>query len=269
MKKPFIITIGNSKGGVGKTTTAVNLAYGIALAGKRVLLIDGDPQANSTSCLTPDLTMRETYSLLNALKSAVGSFSGNAVPTRLDTLDIVPTTIKCMEWEVLSYHTGDNVLAFSRLIENDDHIADYDFVIIDTPPNIGPMLRNALLISDSVIVPCPVGDQFAIDGFSVFLNVLLQSQQKNKTLRLMGVLLTKIDGRAPSHRKNKDRIRAYFNQKGIPVFDSVIRVNIDLDRAHSFRKSIFEFDPGKSGAEDYHALSAEVIIRAEEDERDD
>ena len=144
-----------------------------------------------------------------------------------------------------------------RLLQNDKDISRYDYVLIDTPPNIGPMLRNALLISDYVLVPCPVGDQYALDGFSTFIQVLSQAKQQNKKLLLLGVVLTKYDGRAVTHKKNKDRIRAFFDAKGIPVFDTEIRVNIDIDRAHSHRKTIFEFDATKSGAQDYQNLARE------------
>jgi len=264
MVKPMIITIGNNKGGVGKSTTCVNLSAGIASAGYQVLVIDGDPQSNTTSTLLPDFGLRENYSLVKALEDPEGAFSPNACPTRTEHLEIVPNSIRCMEWEVRSYSSIDSVLGFSRLLQNDKDISKYDFVIIDTPPNIGPMLRNALLISHSVLVPCPVGDQYALDGFSTFIQVLFQAKQQNKALNLLGVVLTKMDGRAVTHKKNKSRIRAFFDAKGIPVFGTEIRVNIDIDRAHSHRKTIFEFDATKSGAQDYLALAKEVIERVQQ-----
>ena len=263
MAKPIIITVGNNKGGVGKSTTCVNLSAGLALEGARVLIVDGDPQSNTTSTLLPDFGLRENSSLVKALEDPEGAFSPNACATKTEHMEIVPNSIRCMEWEVRSYAGIDSVLGFSRLLQNDKDIGRYDYMLIDTPPNIGPMLRNALLISDYVLVPCPVGDQYALDGFSTFIQVLSQAKQQNKKLLLLGVVLTKFDGRAGTHKKNKDRIRAFFDAKGIPVFDTEIRVNIDIDRAHSHRKSIFEFDATKSGALDYHALAREVIVRVE------
>lgn len=263
MAKPIIITVGNNKGGVGKSTTCVNLSAGLAREGARVLIVDGDPQSNTTSTLLPDFGLRENSSLVKALEDPEGAFSPNACATKTEHMEIVPNSIRCMEWEVRSYASIDSVLGFSRLLQNDKDIGRYDYMLIDTPPNIGPMLRNALLISDYVLVPCPVGDQYALDGFSTFIQVLSQAKQQNKKLLLLGVVLTKFDGRAGTHKKNKDRIRAFFDAKGIPVFDTEIRVNIDIDRAHSHRKSIFEFDATKSGALDYHALAREVIVRVE------
>lgn len=263
MAKPIIITVGNNKGGVGKSTTCVNLSAALALEGARVLVVDGDPQSNTTSTLLPDFGLRENSSLVKALEDPEGAFSPNACATKTEHMEIVPNSIRCMEWEVRSYAGIDSVLGFSRLLQNDKDISRYDYMLIDTPPNIGPMLRNALLISDYVLVPCPVGDQYALDGFSTFIQVLSQAKQQNKKLLLLGVVLTKFDGRAGTHKKNKDRIRAFFDAKGIPVFDTEIRVNIDIDRAHSHRKSIFEFDATKSGALDYHALAREVIVRVE------
>lgn len=263
MAKPIIITVGNNKGGVGKSTTCVNLSAGLAMEGARVLVVDGDPQSNTTSTLLPDFGLRENSSLVKALEDPEGAFSPNACATKTEHMEIVPNSIRCMEWEVRSYASIDSVLGFSRLLQNDKDIGRYDYMLIDTPPNIGPMLRNALLISDYVLVPCPVGDQYALDGFSTFLQVLSQAKQQNKKLLLLGVVLTKFDGRAGTHKKNKDRIRAFFDAKGIPVFDTEIRVNIDIDRAHSHRKSIFEFDATKSGALDYHALAREVIACVE------
>lgn len=261
MPEPIIITVGNNKGGVGKSTTCVNLSAGLAREGATVLVVDGDPQSNTTSTLLPDFGLRENSSLVKALEDPEGAFTPNACPTRTEHMEIVPNSIRCMEWEVRSYAGIDSVLGFSRLLQNDKDIGRYDYVLIDTPPNIGPMLRNALLISDYVLVPCPVGDQYALDGFSTFIQVLSQAKQQNKKLLLLGVVLTKFDGRAVTHKKNKGRIRGFFDAKGIPVFETEIRVNIDIDRAHAHRKSIFEFDANKSGAVDYHALAREVIAR--------
>jgi chromosome partitioning protein len=265
MMRPVIITVGNNKGGVGKSTTCVNLSAGLSKEGFRVLVVDGDPQSNTTSTLLPDLGLRENSSLVKALEDPEGAFSPNACATRTEHLEIVPNSIRCMEWEVKSYSSIDSVLGFSRLMQNDKDIGKYDFVVIDTPPNIGPMLRNSLLISDYVLVPCPVGDQYALDGFSTFIQVLSQAKQQNKKLLLLGVVLTKYDGRAVTHKKNKTRIRAFFDSKGMPVFDTEIRVNIDIDRAHSHRKTIFEFDSAKSGAVDYLELAKEVIGRVKQE----
>lgn len=261
--KPAIITIGNNKGGVGKSTTCVNLAAGLALQGKHVLVIDADPQANTTSALIPDPALREELGLVRALEAptgdSTGTFTANACRTRTPGLDLTPNSILCMEWEAKSHNSLDSVFGFKRLVDQDDKLARYDYVLIDTPPNIGPMLRNALLISTHVLAPCPVGDQFALDGLGTFLKVLEQARQHNTGLRILGAVLTKYDRRVSTHRTNRDTIRQFFADNGLPVLQTEIRVNVDLDRAHTHRKTIFSFAPSKAGAKDYMQLAQEVL----------
>jgi len=261
---PTILTIGNNKGGVGKTTTCVNLAAGLARQGRRVLVVDGDPQANTTASLLADRDATRKRSLVLALEDETGTFSGHACPTNHENLDVVPNSITCMEWEVRSYASLDNVFGFKRLLENDaETLARYDYILVDTPPNIGPMLRNALMVSHFVLVPCPVGDQYALDGFATFLNVLGQAKRQNRELLLLGALLTKVDRRCATHKRNRVSIRKFFVSKEIPVFQTEIRVNIDLDRAHSHRMTIFGFNAAKPGAVDHAALAREVLSRVE------
>jgi chromosome partitioning protein len=129
------------------------------------------------------------------------------------------------------------------------------------------MVNNALMISDYAIIPIPTSDQFALDGLATFLRILQNMRSQNGRLKLMGVLLTKYDSRANIYVKNRDRIINFFDAKGINVFHTTIRINIDIDRAHMKRKTIFEFDPSKYGAKDHAALAEEVIeiVRREAD----
>lgn len=258
---PIIISIGNQKGGVGKTTTVVNLAAAIARAGCRTLVIDADPQGNCTASLLRDLGLREQFSLVKALEAPVqeGRFSTMACATRNDNLDIVPNMLRCLEWERYATTTPDSVLGFQRLIRDDEAINKYAYILIDTPPNLGVMVNNALMISNFCIVPIPVSDQYAIDGFATFIRLMDSVRSQNRSLLLLGVLLTKYDSRANTYKKSKEKIQGFFGAKGIRVFESIIRINVDLDKAASRRKTIFDLNPAKPGAKDYEALAEEVL----------
>ena len=256
-----IITIGNQKGGVGKTTTTVNLGDALGREGYRVLVIDTDPQGNTTSILLKEIGLREQFSLVKALEAPVedGDLSSMACSTSNDNVDVIPNTIRCMLWERTASNTPDSILGFLRLSRHDKGLKKYDFILFDTPPNIGAMVNNSLMISDYAIIPIPTSDQFALDGLATFLRILQNIRSQNGKLKLMGVLLTKYDSRANVYVKNRERIINYFASKGIHVFDTTIRINVDIDRAHMKRKTIYEFDPAKYGAKDHTALAKEII----------
>ena len=229
--------------------------------GKRVLVIDADAQANCTSILLKDIDLREKFSLVKALEAPVekAKMSSMACHTSNDNVDIVPNTIRCMLWERVAANTPDAILGFLRLIRHDKGLEKYEFVLLDTPPNIGSMVNNALMISDYAIIPIPTSDQFALDGLATFLRILQNLRSQNGKLKLMGVLLTKYDSRANVYVRNRDRIISYFAAKGINVFTTTIRVNVDIDRAHMKRKTIFQFGSDTDGAKDYNAFAEEVI----------
>ncbi|MFP3911241.1 MAG: ParA family protein [Desulfobacteraceae bacterium] len=258
---PEYITIGNQKGGVGKTTTAVNLGDALGREGYRVLVLDADPQGNCTSILLKEIGLREQFSLVKALEAPPeeGTLSSMACSTANDNVDVIPNTIRCMLWERTAANTPDSILGFLRLSNQDKGLKKYDFVLIDTPPNIGTMVNNALMISQYAIMPIPTSDQFALDGLATFLRIIQNIRSQNGKLKLMGVVLTKHDSRANVYVKNRERIIDYFSNKGIHVFSTTIRINVDIDRAHMKRKTIFEFDPTKYGAKDYMSLAKEVV----------
>lgn len=261
------ITVGNQKGGVGKTTTVVNLADALGREGHRVLALDADPQGNCTSILLKEIGLREQFSLVKALEAPPeeGNLSSMACNTNNDNVDVIPNTIRCMLWERTAANTPDSVLGFLRLSNHDKGLQKYDFVLIDTPPNIGAMVNNALMVSHYAIMPIPTSDQFALDGLATFLRILQNIRSQNGKLKLMGVILTKHDSRANVYVKNRERIIDYFGNKGIHVFSTTIRINVDIDRAHMRRKTIFEFDPTKYGAKDYMSLAKEVVRIAQKE----
>ena len=203
---PVIITFGNQKGGVGKTTTTINVADAIARLGYRVLVIDADPQGNSSSILLENIKLREKYSLVKALEAGHNNvrLTSMACKTSNDHLHVIPNTIQCMIWERRAATNPDAVFGFLKLMQNDREIEKYDFVLIDTPPNVGAMVNNALMISDYVVIPIPISDQFALDGLTTFLKILQHVRKRNQELKLLGVVLTKYDGTVSVYKKNRE-----------------------------------------------------------------
>jgi chromosome partitioning protein len=256
----YIITIGTQKGGVGKTTTTVNTAGALAELGKKVLVIDADAQANTSKILLKQMELREARNVPDVLSDSNGGlFSAVACPTNHPNIMIVPNHIKCLLWEEQVRGSIDGILGFKRILHKDEALMDYDYIILDTPPNLGVMINNALMISNYVVIPVPIPDQFALDGFATFISHIGKIRNQNPALSLLGVLLTKYDARATTYKNNRVIIENTFKSQRIPMFESVIRTNVDIDRAHQKRKTIFELDKKKPGAEDYLAFAQEVI----------
>jgi len=257
---PYIITIATQKGGVGKTTTTVNMAAGLAELGKKVFVIDADAQANTSKILLQQMELRETRNVPEVLSDPNGGlFSAAACPTNYPNIMIVPNHIKCLLWEEQVRGSVDGILGFKRIFHKDEALQEYDYIVLDTPPNLGVMINNALMISHYVVIPVPIPDQFALDGFATFVSHIGKIRNQNTELKLLGVLLTKYDARATTYKNNRVIIENTFKSQRIPMFKTVIRTNVDIDRAHQKRKTIFELDKKKPGAQDYLAFAQEVI----------
>lgn len=265
---PTIITLGNQKGGVGKTTTAINLSDALGRMGYRVLLIDADPQGNSSSILLPDVRIRETFSLVKALEAPLeeASFTSMACRTSNENVHVIPNTSRCMLWERTVANTADAVFGFLRLRRQDSGLQKYDFILLDTPPNIGAMVNNALMISDYAIIPLPASDQFAMDGLATYLRLLQNMRSQNEKLKLLGILITKFNADSDLTLENLAKISNHFEKIGIYVFGAHIRTDPNIEKAHMKRKTVFEMDETCDGAQDHWALAQEVL-RILEDER--
>ena len=250
-----VVAITNQKGGVGKTTTAINLAASLALDGMRVLLIDMDPQGNASSGLgvSGDTATRSIYEVLIDELPV-----GDAVlQTGIERLDLVPAgqRLSGAEIELVGL-----IARESRLREAILSIrTEYDYILVDCPPSLGLLTLNTLTAADSVIVPLQC-EYYALEGLSHLLQAIRLVQQRlNPALHMEGVLLTMYDHRLNLCQQVEDEARKYFADR---VYRTVIPRNVRLSEAPSFGKPAVIYDPGCVGSTSYRKLAQEVIASA-------
>ena len=251
-----IISVANQKGGVGKTTTTVNLGACLASLGKRVLLVDMDAQGNATSGVgirKPDVTQDIYDVLVNELPIAVAT-----LVTEHENLSIVPATLQLAgaEIELTSMMARESRLKGSLAEVNDQ----YDYILIDCPPSLGHLTINSFTASDSILIPVQC-EYYALEGLSQLLNtVRLVQKHFNPELEIEGVLLTMYDARTNLGNEVVEEVRKYFREK---VYETIIPRNIRLSEAPSHGMPIIDYDPRSRGAEVYQALAKEVVNREE------
>ena len=249
-----IISVANQKGGVGKTTTTVNLGACLAQDGKKVLLIDSDAQGNATSGLgvrKPDVKQDIYDVLVNVV-----SIKETIIKTSRENLSIVPATLQLAgaEIELTSMMARESRLK-SALAEVSD---EYDFILVDCPPSLGHLTINAFTASDAILIPVQC-EYYALEGLSQLLNtVRLVQKHFNPGLEIEGVLLTMYDARTNLGAEVVEEVRRYFQEK---VYDTIIPRNVRLSEAPSHGKPIIDYDPRSKGAEVYQALAKEVLVR--------
>ena len=251
----MIVSIANQKGGVGKTTTAINLAAALALRGRRTLLIDMDPQSNS-SMLYLDIRTVER-SLYDVLSDAQCTLAEVIVESNVANLLVAPARIALAKLEAKLVGEMD---AHFRLKDRLDPIReDYEFIVIDCPPTLGLLTANALVASSHLLVPIQ-SSYFALEGTDDLLETVEKVRARaNPDLRLLGVLITMHDRRTAIARDIRNQIRAVF---GDLVFATVISKSVRLEESPAYKESIFTFAPDSSGAAEYYRLCEEVIDRA-------
>ncbi len=247
-----IIAITNQKGGVGKTTTSVNLSACLAYLGKKVLLIDIDPQGNATSGI--GINKGETQHCIYDVLIDDESLENVIQQTKVENLDAVPATISLAGAEVELVSTISREVRLKHAIENIKE--KYDYIIIDCPPSLGLLTINALTASDAVIIPVQC-EFYALEGLSQLLStVRLVQKHLNQELYIDGVVLTMLDARTNLGIQVIEEVKKYFQDK---VFKSIIPRNVRLSEAPSHGEPIIIYDPKSRGAEIYLELAREVI----------
>ncbi len=247
-----IISIVNQKGGVGKTTTAVNLAAGLGILGKRTLLIDIDPQGNSTSgygISKRDTKLNSYHLLTNAAK-----IDSVIIKTEFSNVDVIPSGMDLAgaEIEMIDLDNRESVLKMA--IANVYN--DYDYILLDCPPSLSLITLNALVASDRVLVPIQC-EYYALEGLSQLMStVRLVKQKYNPELELEGVLLTMYDGRLNLTQQVVGEVKRFFPRK---VFATVIPRTVRLSEAPSFGQPIQYYDKGNKGAIAYNTLAEEIV----------
>ncbi|WP_213421956.1 ParA family protein [Bhargavaea massiliensis] len=251
-----IISIANQKGGVGKTTTSVNLSACLAHLGKKVLLIDTDPQGNATSGV--GINKGDVQNCIYDVLIDDADVRSAVMPTKVEGLSVIPATIALAGAEIELVSTISREVRLKHAL--DELKDEYDYIIIDCPPSLGLLTLNALTASDGLIIPVQC-EYYALEGLSQLLSTIrLVQKHLNQDLMIDGVLLTMFDARTNLGIQVIEEVKKYFQDK---VYHTVIARNVRLSEAPSHGEPIIVYDPRSRGAEVYLELAKEVIRNGE------
>ena len=251
-----IVAVANQKGGVGKTTTAVNLGYALAERGQRILLIDLDPQGNATSSFgLQEVTGESVYEALLGETSIVEK----VLPTRLKGLFLIPADLDLVGAEIEIARMDGHLTRLSTALEPFRQDRTFDFVLLDCPPSLGILMTNALAAADKLLTPIQC-EFFALEGLVKIVRVVehIRDSGANGQVEIGGIVMTMFDGRTNLSAQVVAEVREHFGPR---VYDTVIPRTVRLSEAPSFGKSIFEYAASGSGARAYRALADEFIAR--------
>ncbi len=253
-----IIAVANQKGGVGKTTTAVNVAACMAAVGRRVLLFDLDPQANATSGLGLEKT--EGASAYRVLLGE-GALEDKVRPTAFPGLEVIPSEVDLCGVDIELARAENHLQQVARSLQPVAQSGKFEVVLIDCPPSLGILTLNAFVAADSVLVPLQC-EYYALEGISMLNRVMAQLHDSgaNPRLELLGVVMTMYDGRTRLAQQVVDEVRQHFGSK---VFETLIPRATRLAEAPSFGKPIIHYDKYNAGAAAYELLTQEVLARLE------
>ncbi len=251
-----IIAITNQKGGVGKTTTSVNLSAALAEAGQRVLLVDLDPQASATSVL--GLKENSSGSIYQAL---IGARHARELilPTRIPNLSAIPADLDMVGAEIEVARMDDHMVQLRKVLGDIREQNAFDFALLDCPPSLGILMTNALAAADEILVPIQC-EYYALEGLGLLMEVTerIRASGANPTLSISGLLLTMYDGRTLLNPAVVKEVRDHFQEV---VYDTLIPRTVRFAEAPSHGRTIFEHDPNGAGAAAYRSLAKELLDR--------
>ena len=249
-----VIALANQKGGVGKTTSTINLSAALGIKNKKVLLIDLDPQGNATSGVGIDKEEVE-YSIYDVLINEV-DINDAIVKTECKNLDLCPSNIQLAGAEIEMVDIEEREFIFKKALEKIRN--KYDYILIDCPPSLGLLTLNAFVAVDTILIPIQC-EYYALEGLSQLIKTIKEIKKSlNKELDLEGVLLTMFDSRTNLSVQVAEEVKKYYPDK---LYKSVIPRNVRLSEAPSYGMSIFEYDKHSKGANSYLSLAKEVIKR--------
>ena len=255
-----IIALVNQKGGVGKTTTSINLAASLGVLGKKALLIDLDPQGNSTTGL--GISKKDYTKSVYELLIGKADLKESIIKTKFKNLYIIPATVNLAGLDIEFIQMSSANRDFNKNTQLKKHLdlarESFDYIIIDCPPSLGTLTTNALTAADSVLIPIQC-EFFALEGVMQLINTIMFAQKNlNPTLSIEGVLLTMLDSRTLLGLEVAEDVRGYFKEK---VYETIIPRLVRLSEAPSHGKPIIAYDPRNKGTDAYLNLAKEVILR--------